>query len=49
MPGMGVKIAGINTNTACYNQRKSEDADKWVGRVAAGLLLFAFIGIVSRS
>lgn len=37
------------TNTACYNQRKSEDADKWVGRVAAGLLLFAFIGIVSRS
>ena len=37
------------TNTACHNQRKSEDAEKWVGRVAAGVLLFAFIGLVSRS
>lgn len=32
------------TNTACHNQRKSEDAEKWVGRVSVGLLVFAFIG-----
>lgn len=37
------------TNTACHNQRKSEDVEKWVGSIAAGLLLFAFIGLVSRS
>jgi len=37
------------TNTACHNQRKSEDAEKWIGRAAAGVLLFAFIGLISRS
>ena len=31
------------TNTACHNQRKSEDVDKWIGRVAMAsfaLLIF---------
>jgi len=28
------------TNTACHNTRKSEDADKWVGKVLVGSLLF---------
>lgn len=37
------------TNTACHNTRKSEDADKWVGRIAAGFILFAFIGLISRN
>lgn len=36
------------TNTACHNTRKSEDAEKWVGRLAAGFILFVFIGLISR-
>lgn len=28
------------TNSACHNTRKSEDADKWIGRVLVGSLLF---------
>jgi hypothetical protein len=27
------------TNTACHNQRKSEDAEKWVGRAVLALLV----------
>jgi hypothetical protein len=32
------------TNTACHNQRKSEDADKWVGRAVLGGLALLLLG-----
>lgn len=34
------------TNTACHNQRKSEDADKWLGRVAVGLFVFVGLSLI---
>ena len=32
------------TNTACHNQRKSDDAEKWVGRVVLGSLALVILG-----
>lgn len=32
------------TNTACHNQRKSDDADKWVGRAVLGGLALLILG-----
>ena len=32
------------TNTACHNQRKSDDAEKWVGRVLLGSLALVILG-----
>jgi hypothetical protein len=32
------------TNTACHSQRKSEDADKWVGRAVLGGLALLVLG-----
>lgn len=37
------------TNTACHNQRKSADADKWVGGVILGSLALLLIGAVASS
>lgn len=33
-------------NTACYNERKSADANKWIG-IAAAVIGVAFIGLVA--
>lgn len=35
------------TNTACHNQRKSEDAEKWIGRVFLGSLALLGLALVS--
>jgi hypothetical protein len=35
------------TNTACHNQRKSADAEKWVGGILLGSLALLLIGAVA--
>lgn len=35
------------TNTACHNQRKSADAEKWVGGILLGSLALLFISAVA--
>lgn len=37
------------TNTACHNQRKSEDAEKWVGGIALVSIALLLIGAVTSS
>ncbi len=37
------------TNTACHNQRKSEDAEKWVGRVVFGSIVLLGLGLAFGS
>jgi len=32
----------ITVNDACSNERKSEDVQKWFGRIAAGVVGFLF-------
>ncbi len=33
------------TNTACHSQRKSEDAEKWAGRIFVGSLVLLGLGL----
>lgn len=37
------------TNTACHNQRKSEDVEKWTGRIFVGSLLLLGIGLAFKN
>src|SRR5690606_5438154 len=36
-------------NVACNNERRSQDVEKWVGRVVFGVFTAALIGLIAKS